>query len=147
MIPSRIIPFWRYLEKPLPVLIFLAILPAGIFAQQPLLLTGKVIGKETGEPLSFAGVALSNQHIAAITDSSGHFRLTINNPLPGDTILFSFIGYEKYGCGVSTIQKKENILIKLASKSYALNEVVISGEKPDLVKIMKKTVAAGLPGE
>jgi len=124
------------LIKAVPIVVLFCFWSANVFALQ---ITGKVIDKETKEALPFASVALSNQHIVTTTDSGGRFRLTLNNPLPGDTLRFSFIGYEKYECGISTLLKKDEILIKLTPKTIVLKEIIIKPEIFDLVKFMKKT--------
>lgn len=84
-------------------------------------ITGTILEDETGTPLPGVNVLVKGTTMGTTTDMDGNFTLTV----PDDAILqISFIGF------VTTevpVLDQQNITIRLASDTQALDEVVVVG--------------------
>jgi hypothetical protein len=56
--------------------------------------TGTVLDAETEKPLPFTNIVILGQQKGSVSNIDGHFVLDIDSLAPGDTILFSYMGYE-----------------------------------------------------
>jgi len=103
------------------------------------IIKGKVLDKNTGEPLIGATVSIPNLNIGTITDIDGRFELEI----PQDVKRFkvTYIGYN--GKNIEIDPEKEKYTIKLISGEM-LDEVVIVGygnlKKSDLTGSVTKLI-------
>ena len=103
-----------------------------------LTLTGKVIDKATRETLPFVNFSVKGTTIGTSSNVDGYFTL-IN--VPNDTVSLecSYIGYEKQLLYLNPQTPTSNILIELVASSQELKEVVITGEKQDILQANEKT--------
>ncbi|MCL6524933.1 MAG: TonB-dependent receptor [Thermoflavifilum sp.] len=89
------------------------------------LLQHEVRGKvtdESGNPLAGVTVQVKNTNMGTTTDNNGNYVI---HPLSGnDTLVFSFIGYERQEV---PIQNRSLINIQLHSTATGLNQVVVVG--------------------
>lgn len=85
-------------------------------------ITGKVVNKTTGEPISGASISVKNTTNATLSDNTGNF--TINATI-GQTIDVSFIGYATQSITVNALTK--NLQVQLTEEYNKLNEVVLIG--------------------
>lgn len=109
---------------------------------QTMNIKGKVIDKNTFEPLSGVNISLENNElgIGTITNHKGEFRLW-NLPHNSSKILVSLNGYETSSVEVSTLQNPTTgtiTVIKLDEKSRANKNNVNDGK----VAFLKKRPAA-----
>ena len=109
-------------------------------AQESIIISGRIIDKETKQSLSYVQIILLNKQIAILSDSVGQFNSQVFDPIHGDSILFSCLGYEKITCDISDFIDNGERLISLTPKKYELNEVVISARRLDPLKLMKRAV-------
>lgn len=97
-------------------------------------IAGKIIDKDTGEPVSYASVVIKKgdkQINGTITDDKGEFKMVDIN-VDNYTLLISFIGYETITMPIEMTKKKPDVdfdKISMASSSTQLDEVVVEGEK------------------
>src|SRR5699024_11187279 len=84
------------------------------------LIQGKVTDEE-GMPLPGVTVQVKKTTIGTITDASGDFSL---NAPAYDTLVFSYIGYEKKKIAVTG---GEELSVQLSLSASGLNEVVVVG--------------------
>lgn len=95
---------------------------------QNLLLTGKVIDRESKVPLVGANLVIRNTDLGISTDSLGQFELFIN---PGNYVLsVSYVGYKSRTISLQMDQNRD-IRIALTEDIGVLNEVSVSAEAPD----------------
>ena len=89
---------------------------------------GTVTDASSGEPLSFVNVILLPSHlgVGTMTDYNGKYSLPIT--AKGESIMFSFVGYEPITLPLTKIKNNE-LNIKLKPSTIALNEIVISGKR------------------
>lgn len=90
--------------------------------QQGRLVSGKVVDRNTGEPLPGATVKIKNTTIGVATDIDGKFKLT----LVGEdaTLEVSFVGYAPQEV---TLGKNDHITVYLVAQSSEMEEVVVTG--------------------
>ena len=88
-----------------------------------------VVKDKNGEPIFAANVYLKSvPQKGATTDFDGRFILDVSNL--NDTLIVSYIGYEKREILLSTINISENVIIILNESSQTLNEVIITAKDP-----------------
>lgn len=102
-----------------PIFIFL-LFPFVSFCQTNAV-SGKVLNKEKDEPLAGVSVQVKNKPGGTITSSTGEFSF---NALSGDTLVFSFSGFETVEYRVSD---QNNIQISMTTLVSVLQEVVVVG--------------------
>jgi TonB-linked SusC/RagA family outer membrane protein len=85
-------------------------------------ITGKVVDRQSGDPMPGVNVQVKGTTVGAITDASGQYSLSVseNNP----TLLFSFIGYVSQEILAGG---KTSIDVTLSEELTRLNEVVVVG--------------------
>src|SRR3989339_1771354 len=73
-------------------LFLLAAVPAAIFAQSPVKITGIVTDRETGKPLPGANISVAGTGFGAVADEEGRYSL-LDLPSGEYRLQVSFIGY------------------------------------------------------
>lgn len=84
-------------------------------------ITGVVTDAQTGEALIGVNVSVTGTTTGTITDLNGAFSLNVS---PGQSIMFSYIGYETTTVEVSN-QTEVNVMLEMSAE--ALDEVVVVG--------------------
>ncbi len=92
-----------------------------LFAQ-PAKIQGTVTTKDTGEPLPFVNVYLKGSTTGTVTDGSGFYSM--DAPLPGTILVFSFVGYIEKEVEYTG---QEKIDVTLDPEITAMDEVVVIG--------------------
>lgn len=113
----------------------LLLLSFSIAAAQAGRISGKVVDKQTGEPLIGANVIVVGSSFGAATNVNGEY--IINNVYPGTySVKASFIGYQDVtihnvvvNAGLTT-----RLNFELSSKEIATQEIVIVSERPLIEK-------------
>lgn len=99
--------------------------PAEVAQRRTIELKGKVLDKETGEPLPGVTVLIEGTHQGTATRSNGEFTLPLDSG--SCNIIFSFIGYErqvKSFNGQNTAEFRE---VLLTPSMESLDDVVVTG--------------------
>jgi TonB-linked SusC/RagA family outer membrane protein len=86
-----------------------------------IVLSGRVIDKETNLPLPGVSVYIKGTVRGTVTDSDGKYSIDVND---GDVLVFSFIGFVTYE---TPIEGRATIDVSLESSIKSLDEVVIIG--------------------
>lgn len=105
-----------------------------IVVAQNTVVQGKVLDKETNEPLIAAVVKFTNSGIGAVTDINGNFKISNSTGLT--EVEIGLLGYESVTFRVPA-QKTTNRQIQLAPVGINLDEVVI---KSQAHKYSKRTI-------
>lgn len=113
--------------------LFILLLFISIQLSAQITLTGKVVEKNTKQPLEFATIILTNPTTNEIvagesTNSDGEFLMNIKK---GDyTIKVEFIGFKNYSMNNVSLTKNQSLqTILLQEDAQALDEVEITAEK------------------
>lgn len=113
-----------------------------IFAGTTGKISGKIIDKETNEPIVGANVVIGGTYYGAATDLDGYFY--INNVTPGKySVVVSAIGYHKVTVEnvVVKIDLTTNLDVELTSEAITLGEVVVQATQPLVTKDLTSTSA------
>ena len=108
----------KTLQKKL--LLFLLILPIGMFAQNAL--KGVVLDGKTQQPMPSVSVVIEGTNTMTATDFDGNF--TLSNLKKGQKIKFSFIGFTSQ---TLVYENQSSIVIKLEEDLQELKDVVVIG--------------------
>ncbi|MEO6894064.1 MAG: SusC/RagA family TonB-linked outer membrane protein, partial [Ginsengibacter sp.] len=100
---------------------FILILVSQTIFAQTFSVKGKVISKNTGQPLSAVTVIDKQNNNTAITDADGNF--TLNAP-DKSVLVFSFVGYKSQEININ--QSNPSIKVLLEQEDNILNEVVVT---------------------
>ncbi len=117
----------RNLKILLPVFFF-SFIHSFAFAQlillNPKYVSGKLVDNVTSQSIPFVYILNESQHISALSDTTGKFTIRAK---PGDTLVFSVIGY----LGKYIVLEKSDFTIcqsiPLTARSYDIAEVEIFG--------------------
>lgn len=91
--------------------------------------TGKLLDKETGEPVTNASVLVQGTSLGNITNHNGEFRLHLPDSLRNSILSFSHLGYVGQSIGAPALAGRNNIL-SLEPKVIPLQEVLIRLVEP-----------------
>jgi hypothetical protein len=101
------------------------------------LITGKVVDKQTKNPLPGANIMVTGTYFGTVTDQFGTFTLKSDSVIKSITI--SFIGYA--GKTIPVTRPGEDFFIELEATSMELNQIVISSISVNNLKSLSKVDA------
>lgn len=107
------------------LLLFIVTLASTAFAQK-ITLSGRIIDKETKEPLPFATLGIKGKAIGTITNLQGEFDFHIPAELRNDLFTLSMLGYKPYEAPVWTLLEIKPLVIEVEKSTYLLNEVTVA---------------------
>ncbi|MCE7862703.1 MAG: carboxypeptidase-like regulatory domain-containing protein [Bacteroidetes bacterium CHB5] len=105
-------------------LLVIALAPATL--AQKITLSGKVIDKETKEPLPFATLGIKDKSIGTITNLQGEFDFHIPADLRNDLFMLSMLGYKPFSAPVWTLMDAKPLVIEVEKSTLMLNEVTVA---------------------
>jgi hypothetical protein len=117
-------------------LIFLTSLISLLQAQS--VITGRVIDKNTGEPIPFAGVGIKGKNLGTLSNEAGYFNLVLKDIGSSDSLKVSSIGYKSRSISIVLAQQFQNESVYLTPESVQLNEVVVKPGKTYTVVLGNK---------
>lgn len=101
--------------------VFFAFFAINTYAQE-FTISGVVTSKQDGLPLPTVSVVIKNTTKGTVTDFDGNY--TINNVLKGETLVFSYLGFETKEI---VVNDGNNIDVALTENIESLSEVVVIG--------------------
>ena len=119
------------------ILVFTMIITHSWSVGQVSIIGGKVVSKETGEPLIGVNISVKDQLVGTITDLKGNFELRTQIPLPY-IIVISILGYQAQEFAVNGDQT--HLDIYLEEQVYLGQEVIVSASRIS-ESIMKSPVS------
>lgn len=111
----------------IPYIFFIFLLTCNLTAQ----IVGLVKDASSREPLKGANVELAGSGIGDITDEDGFFRMKIDDINMTDTLVITFLGYQKYSIPLNKYQNHSVIWLSPISLEYG-DSVVVKAEFIDL---------------
>ena len=89
---------------------------------------GKVLDKETGEPIPYVNIGLLGKTIGTVSNEKGAFRLVLprGRSAPDDLVRFSSLGYLPQEIPLGKLLEAEFVTAHLQPSAMALDEVVVS---------------------
>jgi hypothetical protein len=105
---------------------------------------GKVISKNSGEPVAYANIGILNSNIGTISNSNGSFSLIVPQQYAEDTIIFSALGFQKNFFIVHQLSKNESIVLE--ENIIQLKTVTVEGsrEKNRIFELGNPSVKGGV---
>lgn len=112
-----------YSNKTLTLLLLL-LLP--LFGEgQNLLLSGKIVDAETGEPLPFASIGIKGESIGTVSNLNGEFDFYFPSEYVNQKIIISMLGYIDLSGNISTLLGRDTLTFKMRKAAQLLKEVVV----------------------
>ena len=102
---------------------FISISLTAFAQEQHLIITGKVVDRNTKAPLAAASVFAQNTTFGVATDAMGSFRLKL--PAGGYVLIITFTGYETETIRLTAGSEINNLEIELKPRERSLEEVSI----------------------
>lgn len=127
--------------------LFLFSIPSLVHAQAtapPALLGGRIIDKETKEPLPFTSVSLRDEQTGALSNEFGVFQLPAPSKNEQDSLVIMALGYKHMAVVVKRGVAQTTLVIEVPRMAIALSNVVVKGGK---VKNLGLGATASRPGE
>jgi len=126
-------------------LIFLLPFYAG--AQSTITISGKVLDKETNEPLIFASIGVKGKSIGTVSNSLGEFDFHIPTTSKDDILVISMLGYENLQTPIINLIGRDTVIFKLNKAVQMLDEVVIqdSLDGGDIARIAMSRIEQNYP--
>ena len=103
--------------------------------------SGKVIDRNTGDPVVFASIFVTGTRIGTVTNTEGEFLIKVPQLFAGRQLGISHIGYSTSIVEISSLKPSENI-IELVSSPYEIEEITIRQLDPVL---LIRTALAKIP--
>ena len=97
-------------------------------------ISGVVKDKESGETLPFANVYVKDTNIGTTTNEDGFFTL-FNVPSENSTIQVQYLGYKIANIILTAEIVKEKIIIQLVPDDNQLDEVVVTNDSGQIIKM------------
>lgn len=99
--------------------------------------SGRVVDKQSGEPLAFASVAIQGAFLGTICNELGYFSLRIPTKYSNDTLLFSYVGYYTSKLVIEE-QSIASVNVELEPGIVSIQEIVVRKNNPEI--ILKKAL-------
>jgi len=104
--------------------VFLGFSVAGL--SQKVLVSGKVVDKETKEPLLFASIGIKGKSIGTITNLQGDFDFHIPVELRNNFLVINMLGYKTFEAPIWTLLDINPLVIEMDKSPLLLDEVIVS---------------------
>jgi CarboxypepD_reg-like domain len=102
--------------------------------QQYLTLKGKVVDAETGNPLVFATVAVSESNVAVVTNIDGEFTLKVGESLVSKNLEISYLGYKNSVIPISSMRDNGyKNMIRMETAPIPIKEIIVKPIDPDAI--------------
>jgi len=99
-------------------------LAAALYAQN-ITISGRVIDRESNEPLVFASIGVRGTPIGTVSNSVGEFDFHIPARYKSGILVISMLGYENFQTPVSNLLVTDTVIFKLKEATQVLDEVVV----------------------
>src|SRR5580765_6873617 len=119
----------KVLTFPFTIVLFAGLLFSGATMAQGnnlIYISGRVIDKETGNPLAGASVSIKGSVSGTITSDSGNFTIRTKFKFPL-TLVFTSVGFQPQEFTVKSIESK--LYIALETQTALGNEVVVTASR------------------
>jgi hypothetical protein len=106
-------------------LVFICAISAFVSTAQKITITGKVVDKETKEPIPFASIGIHGKSLGTITNLQGDFDFHLPNELRNNIFIVSTLGHKTFEAPVWSLVS-DSLVIQLEKSNLLLQEVVVS---------------------
>lgn len=99
-----------------------------------------VVQKLDNQPIAYVNIGIKHKNIGTVGNENGEFSFLLKTENEQDTLLFSCVGFETLSMPIQKILHEKITVFQLHEKILALQEVVVSNQKPKLKKIGTKSI-------
>ncbi len=109
---------------------FLLVFVAGWLSasSQAVVLSGVIKDSHSDEPVPFASVVIKSSGVGQLSDSAGRFLFRLSHQHPGDSIIVSYVGYERLAAAIPASTGDTIFLTLLLERGRMQKEVVIKSK-------------------
>src|SRR5215467_117278 len=100
-------------------LLLAIMIPGNLQAQSSKIITGKIVDKQDGMPISGAAVTVKGTRKGTIADNNGVFKLNVES---NATLVASFVGFKPTEVALTG----DNVTIEMIRDTRTMNEVVVT---------------------
>ncbi len=97
--------------------------------------TGIIIDNTTRNIIPFATLELMGKGVGTVANDKGYFKWNIDDKYLNDTVTISALGYDKIYVVLKNIINQNKLEIKLKSRIFDLQAVVIKNTQPKIIKV------------
>jgi hypothetical protein len=102
--------------------------------QTYLTLKGKVVDAETGIPLVFATVSVSESNVAVVTNIDGEFTLKIGEVLVSKNLEISYLGYKNQVIAINSMRDNGyKNMVRMETAPIPIKEIIVKPLDPDAI--------------
>lgn len=127
--------------------LFLCVICFFAHSQSTITISGKIVDRETSEPLIFASIGIRGKPIGTVSNSIGEFDFHIPSNLKNEVLVISMLGYENMEAPIRNLLRKDTVIFRLNKAVQMLDEVVIhdSLNGGDIVSIAFNRIEENYP--
>jgi len=111
------------------------------FASEIIKIKGKVVDKNTREPLSYVAIGVVGTTVGTTSNLDGNFELKFEQAENIDSVMVSTVGYLTIKLSIKDCKAKNEITIEMISKDYHLEEIEVTAKSMVLENIIRQAVA------
>lgn len=99
--------------------------------QSYITIRGKVVDSETGSPLIFATVAVSETNVAVVTNIDGEFTIKVGEALGSKNLEFTFLGYKTKLLPISSFRDNGfKNMVQMEAAPIPIREIIVKPVDP-----------------
>ncbi len=118
--------FVEFVDMRIVAIFLLCFISALTYGQSTLTISGKVLDKETGEPLIFATIGIKGESTSTVSNRLGQFDFHISRELVEKNLVVSMLGYENLETPINSLIGLDSVVLRMNRAVQLLDEVVIS---------------------
>ena len=107
--------------------------------ERNIVLSGRVLEKESREPIEFASIGVEKTFIGTASNLEGYFELRIPEQVDAEFLYVSAIGYRKLRLPIDELKKKDFINLEMIKQTYYIEDVDIEAQSRIAYGILNET--------
>lgn len=123
--------------KTLKLVIILWLMSWTVFSQENIKIVGRIVDKDTKEPLAYAHVGIMGKAIGTISNLNGEFEFNIPSQIR-DSLFVSHIGYETLKLSIKVARTAGVFYLKVGTT--LLGDLVVTPDKLTAKQIVEKAI-------
>jgi hypothetical protein len=118
-------------------------------SQDSITISGRIIDKETEEPLTFASISIKGKYISTVSNLLGEFDFHIPREYSNSTLTINMLGYVDISVKVRELLQKDSLIFPLVKAVQLLNEVIVRDSLPadEILRIALRRIERNYPDD
>ena len=114
---------------------------------QSITVSGRILDKETNEPLVFASIGVRGKPIGTVSNSIGEFDFHVPSNFRNEILIISMLGYENLETPIRNLANRDTVIFRLNKAVQMLDEVIIQDSLTggDIVSIALSRIEDNYP--